>query len=867
VISWPLRHVLHFFLALILLICVIPTYSNAKELEPSRAIDQLGTQYLEMSPEQKACERAAETEWWHFSYSSSFVASDLYETFSYKTNQSANTTFTLGMPDRSPSTVTWTVLQSDGHGKIDDQSRDDDGDSWNTAKGDGKAQTVGWLHLDRTECTYDLELFVTIPATLADQDQSYSTPALVISEIQVFNKPIEVDPQGALVLQSADTAVTPLVSPRLAWSGQLPLLTDYTNSNSEDSYFVESTGATGIRAAHEVRGQKSAGNASISWKGTRMGISSLKFQQQQVPNKHWVDLPAEGTVDGNKVRIIAKIDNPTHNTMPGPVRFIDAETNELLPKGEIAFSLAASKSGEVVYEWDTQGWAWNKGRAQGAHSNRKILIEFGPEDDIYDSVEQAIIVRPKPVVLVHGLNSNAGTWASYPSMLKSVNSAWNGYAIASMRTGNDPVAQESSYPITSNAFELAKYIEEVRAKEQAWHIDLVAHSMGGLISRQYIHSLMQVAPSIDDRPLARNLVMLGTPNQGSLCAIGLSAINSISGSENVHAPTELMPSVVERFNKEVTQRRGVHFSVIAGNFYPFPCRVSIIPKIVLSDLVVTVKSAHYIYSDIGFTSEHHMAMTSDQGIFKSWVLPRLALGVGANPALVANQTNHEAAPSQADDEEELSPQFSTIASHNLAAQASVDLPFKVTSTKGLGVMLVGSSSVTASLIDPTGKSVDTIAAGSERALQPFVMLQANVPQAGEWKLRLQNQGQQAATIRYGVILGEPSFVSSAWFERDAQGKGGLLLQQASNNGANVKASKVSAKIVLSDGTTKTIELLDNGKNGDAVAGDGIFSVRVADAVAATVSAELNGEVRISVAEEKAPNSQSSFSIYLPLVQR
>ncbi|HEU5088633.1 MAG TPA: alpha/beta fold hydrolase, partial [Roseiflexaceae bacterium] len=504
-----------------------------------------------------------------------------------------------------------------------------------------------------------------------------------------------------------------------------------------------------------------AGTASVSWGARRMGITDVKFQQQQVPSKSWVDVPPEGTVDGNKVRIIARFENPTHNTVPGPVRFVDDETGELLPKGELPLSLAPNTSAELTYEWDTQGWAWNDGRGAGAHPDRRIRIELGPPDEAYDTIIQPIVVRAKPVVMVHGLNSNAATWASYPAFLQAANRTWKGYAVDTMRTGNDVADQQASNTIVSNAFELAKFIEQVRAREQAWHVDVVAHSMGGLITRQYIHSFMQTAPSVDDQPLVRHLAMLGTPNQGSVCALGLAAINEFLDIPNLNAPIELTPDVVANFNRQVTNERNVKFSVIAGNNFPFPCVPLAMAIFTPSDLVVTVKSAHHTYSDIGLTPKHHVAMTGDKGIFDLWVVPHLAIGRGGEPSQRAAELAGMTTDTTPEPTANL--QFSQIASQDVPAGGSLDIPLQIPASSSLGVMLVAPQHVSAALIMPDGSTADTSAAGDERALQPYRVLNADVPPAGQWKLRLQNTAQQPATVKFGVMLSDAALVAIAQF--------------------------------------------------------------------------------------------------------
>lgn len=325
--SWTIQKTGRFFLFLAFLACLLPIHTSAMESSYSQTGEQANKSMVASTPEQSACERAAATEWWYFSYSSSYSASDTGDYASYKTSQSVTGSFTLGMPERTSTKVTWSILQSDGNGKIDDEDRDKDNQSWAITKGDGKALTGGWLYLDRTTCSYSLELSAGIPATISQPDSVETSPHVLVAEFRAYKRPIELDADGELLLQgSSNSQASDLAKPRLAWSGKIPALTQQPNSQT-DIFVPNGYAASSILNLRANRGQQTAGEATVSWNGKRMGISSLSFQQQQVPTKNWVDLPAEGTVDGNKVRIIAKIDNPSHNTIPGPVRFIDAETN------------------------------------------------------------------------------------------------------------------------------------------------------------------------------------------------------------------------------------------------------------------------------------------------------------------------------------------------------------------------------------------------------------------------------------------------------------------------------------------------------------------------------------------------------------
>ena len=171
-----------------------------------------------------------------------------------------------------------------------------------------------------------------------------------------------------------------------------------------------------------------------------------------------------------------------------------------------------------------------------------------------------------------------------------------------MNTGGSFLSTEPTNGIFENSQQLGKYIRYAQEDRNAWHVDIVAHSMGGLISRHYIHQFMP--PNYQDgRPQIAHLVMLGTPNMGSPCAdvmnFAFEALN-----KNVEAVRQLRQDVVADFNKVNTNRKGVKFSVLAGNPLPTMCKT-----LVWNDGVVPVPSAKWQIKDNAESKNIHTDLT------------------------------------------------------------------------------------------------------------------------------------------------------------------------------------------------------------------------------------------------------------------
>ncbi|PXX68539.1 lipase (class 2) [Nocardia tenerifensis] len=96
--------------------------------------------------------------------------------------------------------------------------------------------------------------------------------------------------------------------------------------------------------------------------------------------------------------------------------------------------------------------------------------------------------RPEPVVLVHGTWGNQNSWDTLAPQLKSL-----GVCVFSLNYGHAPFSVRGSAPgvfgtadIRASAKELAAFIDRVRGVTGAAKVDIVAHSQGGPLTRQYL---------------------------------------------------------------------------------------------------------------------------------------------------------------------------------------------------------------------------------------------------------------------------------------------------------------------------------------------------------------------------------------------
>lgn len=467
-------------------------------------------------------------------------------------------------------------------------------------------------------------------------------------------------------------------------------------------------------------------------------VTDIQFQQPDLPSRSLIDVAPDGTFDGNRVRVTATIHNATKQAIKAPVRFRDLTVERDLtpaPGGEkpaAEITVAAGQSIKVVLDWNTDGFAWYPPHKPDPH---KIAV-LTP----YGGARRDLAVRPKPVLLVHGFNAKPSTWDGYPDLFTGVRKDWLVRAATGMDT--DPW---SGNTLAQNARILGDDIQRLRNEYDAEHIDLVGHSMGGLISRQYLQADAPDDP--DHRPVVAHLVMLGTPNEGSNCAY-VAAITAAKG-----APTlQLTPAYLWWFNKHVTNTRGTKLSVLAGIAPTWEENASRVlcslPK--PNDLVVWQKSAFWTLTDtatqMGLV---HTQMTHDELAFHSFVEPHLEVAPEGAAARDSNART-AAPPSQAATPSDISG-LALARTIHVRSGHSTRTRLRLTGGSALDVMTLAPAGVRLQLVSPAGKVVQAATSAGEMSA-----LSAGGRLHGTWTIVAANPTHSSAPVSMGArIAGDP----------------------------------------------------------------------------------------------------------------
>lgn len=367
------------------------------------------------------------------------------------------------------------------------------------------------------------------------------------------------------------------------------------------------------------------GVESITWSlqknAAPLRIIALKFEDMKFPTwDAWQEISEQtGTVDGNWVKIRATVLNGASETKTAEVyiketykgdKWDGARPDMPLKDQTFTVTLDAGEQREIEMLWDTRGYAWfDDGRPRLV---QRLKAEVWENHQKVDEMTKNLKVRPRPIVLVPGLWTDPNAFEIFQNLLTTAHSYdWKACTVvdtsAHGRINIEGTTSPSTAPrsVYDHADNLATYIDGTRTALNAWHVDMLAHSTGGLVARLYVHKQMEVLP--DHYPVVRHLMLLGTPNNGVPCADSSDA----GGPADAAARTisELQPEEMAVFNRFVTQRKGTLFSALVGDAFPLLCA-----RPQWSDGYVPVDSARHGIDDVTFTSAKHRAMMSTENL-------------------------------------------------------------------------------------------------------------------------------------------------------------------------------------------------------------------------------------------------------------
>lgn len=534
-------------------------------------------------------------------------------------------------------------------------------------------------------------------------------------------------------------------------------------------------------------------------------------------------------IDGNAITLTAHVSNSTQTAVDGTVSFsLSPPDAGDTPVTNCQIDVEPGQESSCAAPTTADGWAWEDHIPVGRRTIYATLAGHG----LTATVE--VPVQPKPVVLVHGFTSSAATWSVWTGP-DGFLATWGiaGYAVGDdqfdiepMNTGDFTQPRRPAKSIAENAEIVARYVEAVRQATGAERVDLVAHSMGGLISRYYIGHLM---PQVERQdlpivPAVNQLYMIGTPNAGTPCAIPPATLG-------LYAPatTQLTPSYVRYlFNPRTSDPRGVPFFVLAGD--PVHDFAALVCTSVPTDVFVSVGSAAgAIPVQAEMMPVRHGEQTGSPAVFAT-VLQSLSRGPQEYP--IPLPTAPAVAPTDT-----AGLQVSLVDSGTLSAGRPASVSVTVDQAEAASFILYApGQDVEMSILSSAGQSITTETAKTAPDVSAATVegrgttatqgFKIEKPGAGQWQLIL--------TPRAGAKTDGAFYAVAAFLQSDLR----MTLETPSpvvpagqsvpirailSGPASLETTAVTAEVRDARGdVVGEAEMLDDGAHNDSQAGDGVF---------------------------------------------
>jgi pimeloyl-ACP methyl ester carboxylesterase len=480
------------------------------------------------------------------------------------------------------------------------------------------------------------------------------------------------------------------------------------------------------------------------------------------------------------------------------------------------------------------------GRITPAKNTVRIDIDTANSDEYWcmaiDWAALSIEV-PRPVFMAHGILSDGSTWSMWTAKLADL-------GIPSATIDNGKLDS-----IQNNARRISDRVNTLRQRWGVNKVNILAHSKGGLDSRQYVENSNTVS----------KLVQLGTPNAGSPLAdaiqrgsiaivgiIGTAVIDTLAGAASYQLTTPYMGlyNSFHGFNPDVKYTSlagdyrfggwGVVDTLMAG-FYGGR-----------SDTIVPVWSVHALgyASHLSYRSEggnkeaQHTSLTGSSGIYNQIkpLLTERAAGAGVQGVPTTAGSVSSSATASASEPVATAPVVGTISQ----GQTKTQTIYIDGNGPATFMLYYGTGNLDLTLTSPSGVRVDPAVASTNSNVdfQSFgdvdglrhELYSINNPEVGNWTLSVAapsvvNASGQEPYYLTGFVSNSPITLQAATNQVGYRNGAPIVIRATIQGAPAASSADVTAKVVLPDESFSTITLSDNGSGDDTVAGDGIYAGR------------------------------------------
>ncbi len=475
----------------------------------------------------------------------------------------------------------------------------------------------------------------------------------------------------------------------------------------------------------------------------------------------------------------------------------------------------------------------------------RIDIDTANSEEVWcvaiDWVELKIEIA-RPVVLAHGILSSGNTWS--------------GQWVPGLGQLGIPNTNELNMgnldSIGNNA---AKISNVVDASKQRWGVDkvvIVAHSKGGLDSRDYV----------ENNDSVEQVVQLGTPNAGSPLADKIQSILIRGGARfgiiGVLAPVliqtfaapaalQLTTPYMRFYNATHGSNPKVKYTALAGDYdpdcfflNPF-CRP--LDRLLLAmsgrgDTIVPVTSVHALpytqnrtFASSGANGQaKHTSLTGSLGVFNT-VRDRVTV-FGTNRASALAGT-----PA-------LAQTGSIVESIQQGQTRTHTIPIDQNGPTFISLMHP-TGNLDMALVSPSGQRFDAVSVIGNANVKLdegsylgglIEVYEFTAPQVGIWTVEVTAPSvvEPSGTVGYAISgwIENPAITLTASLARSSvrMGESLRLFGTLMHNNSPLTGATVKAQVGLPNNSVSEIVLRDDGTNGDAAANDGIYTGDFTDTV-------------------------------------